>query len=703
MWVCGNNISIFPVDVVKKNGVAVIAKNKMTRQSISQYIPGIAIGVFLVMYSLPAYATQNSSDLFDLSISDLSNVKISSVSKTWENAFKSAAAVDVLTDEHIQRSGATTIPELLRMLPGVEVAQISSNKWAITARGFNDQLANKLLVLIDGRTVYSPHFSGVYWDVQDVILEDIERIEAIRGPGGTLWGANAVNGVINIITKHAKNTQGNYASVGIGTIENGFAEFRNGGKIGDSAYYRAYGKVFDRDDSHTITGENAKDDWQMARGGFRLDWDKSPSEAVTLQGDIYQGKENEGRMLMFPALTSPFVDPTIDHEGGDVSSGNLLARWESTLSENSSIKLQSYIDNARRHYTELGTNTTTFDNEFQHIWRPDNRNEIVWGLGFRYISESIHTGQYFDHFNMNKDDTLYTAFLQDKFTLIPDNLYLTLGSKFEMNQYTDFEYQPTARFAWTPTDNQTLWGAVSRAVRTPNHAEDDFYTVVGALPPNTLAPNTPAGFVRWQGNPYLQSETMTAYELGYRIQPKENMLMSLVGFYNDFDDLVTNRMGSLFPDATTALAMPFENGAEGEVYGVEFSAQADITPVWRVTGSYSFVTLDLHLKPGSTDPRMESYEGTSPKNRFSLLSNWNITENVYMDNALYVVENLPGDNIPSYARFDTKLSWKPCDSQEYGVVGQNLLDNRHPEFSESLFATPTEVPRSVYGYMKWWF
>lgn len=659
--------------------------------------------IMLACFSSSALAHSNNAELFDLSIKDLSNVQVSSVSKTLENAFKSAAAIYVLTQEQIQRSSATSVPELLRMVPGVEVAQISSNKWAITARGFNDQLANKLLVLIDGRTVYSPHFSGVYWDAQDVLLEDIERIEVIRGPGGALWGANAVNGVINIITKHAKNTQGTYVSAGTGTIENGFAEARYGGNAGDGLYYRGYARFFDRDNFHTVNGDNAKDDWNIGKAGFRVDWEQSPQDTKTLQGDIYQGKENEGRTLLFPSLVPPFVNPTIDGEGGDVSGGNILGRWESVLSDTSSLQFQTYIDNARRQYTELGTNTTTFDNELQHSWQPNQTHEIVSGVGFRYITESIHTGQFFNHFNTNKYDSLYTAFAQDKIALVPETLFFTLGSKFEVNNYTGFEYQPTARLAWSVTDKQTLWTAISRAVRTPNHAEHDFNTIVGVVPPGVIAPNTPAGFVRWQGNPSLDAETLTAYEAGYRIQPRENMNFSLSAFYNDFDDLVTNERSAIFPNATTALTTQFQNGAEGEVYGIELTGEVDVTPNWRLTGSYSFVTLDLHLKPGSTDTRVETYEGTSPKNRFSILSNWNIADNIFFDNALYVVESLPTDAIPSYTRFDTKLAWKPVQSNEIGIVGQNLLDNRHPEFSESLFATATEVPRSVYGYVKWWF
>lgn len=666
----------------------------------------IYIVLFICILTLTfntAHATNPTEDLFNLSIEELSNVEISSVSKTLENAFKSAAAIDVLTQEQIRRSGATSIPELLRMVPGVEVAQISSNKWAVTARGFNDQLANKLLVLIDGRSVYSPHFSGVYWDVQDVMLEDIERIEVIRGPGGAIWGANAVNGVINIITKPARNTQGNYVSAGIGSLEKGFIEARHGGHTSDGVYYRGYAKFFDRGNFHTIDGDNAKDAWNIGKGGFRLDWNKTPQDSMTFQGDIYQGKENEDRTLFFPALTPTLTDPTVDAEGGDVSGGNISATWKRVVSGNSSVMFQSYLDNARRHYTELGTNTTSFDNEFQHNWTPDKTHEIVWGAGFRYIAETIHTGRFFNHFNHNKDDTLYTVFAQDKIALWPDRLFLTLGGKLEVNSYTDTEYQPTARLAWTPTDKQTLWTAISRAVRTPNHAEHDFNSIIGILPPGTVAPNTPAGFIRWQGNPGLEAETLMAYEAGYRIQPQDDMNLSVSVFYNDFDRLVTSEQGTFFPDASTALVLPFANGAYGEVYGAECSAQWEITPVWRISSNYTFITLDLHRDIGSTDTRVESYEGTSPKNRFSFISHWNITERLFFDHAFYVVESLPTDTIPSYTRFDSKLAWKPETSMEFGIVGQNLLDNRHPEFSESFFARASEVPRSVYAYTKWWF
>ena len=662
----------------------------------------LVAGVAWLLMSSEGMASSENG-VFKLSLTELSNTKVTSLSKISENAFRSAAAVYILTQEDIKRMGVTSIPEALRVVPGVEVARISSNKWAVTARGFNNQLANKLLVLMDGRAVYNAHFSGVYWDVQDTVLEDIDRIEVIRGPGAAVWGANAVNGVVNIITKHARNTQGSYLSVTAGNQEEGIVQARYGGAVDDDMYYRGYVKYSDRDNFDEVDGDNAFDDWMIGRGGFRVDWDKTPQEAFSIQGDVYSGKENENRVLLFPTLSAPFLIPTEDSNGGEVSGGNLMVKWENTLSNTSAIQIQSYIDSTRRDYDDLGQKQNTFDIDLQHQWKPHRRHEVISGVGFRLVYQSIDESSIFQHVNDHRFDKLYSAFIQDKMALIPDRLYLTLGSKFEHNSYTGLEYQPSARMAWMVSDKQTAWAAVSKAVRTPNYAEHNFRTIVGVVPPNTVASGTPAGFVKWRGNSALNSEDMIAYEIGYRVQPVEHAYFDITAYYHDFENLVTTERGDFFPEPEITSYLTFDNKSFGEVTGVEISANWEVTPTWRLMGSYGLVNMDLHVDDDSADVLEEPLEGDSPRNTASLRSYWNVTDHVSVNKVIYFVDNLVTADIPAYVRFDMNVAWKPWEDMEIGMVGQNLFDGEHREFSEPLFASSTEVPRSIFGYVAWHF
>lgn len=417
------------------------------------------------------HADEPSIDIKGTSLIELMNMKITSVSKTEERLSDAPAAVYVITHDDIRRSGVTSIPEALRLAPGVHVAREGAHSWAISIRGFNSDITNKLLVLIDGRSVYSPLFAGVFWDVQDTLLEDVERIEVISGPGGTLWGANAVNGVINIITRSAQDTLGGFAEFGGGNQEQGFAGLRYGGKLGEDAAVRGYLKTFSRDSFRRADGERAIDDWQMNQGGFRLDWQQSEADLFTVQGDIYSGKEDGMFRDDFILGTVPGPD---FKDQSDVAGGNLLGRWERQLSETSDFQLQAYYDYSKREipgtYDEA---RDTFDIDFQHHFKLGRRNDILWGLGYRWTRDDIDNTTFATFTPDSRSDETFSAFLQDKIDLWDEKLFLTLGSKFEHNDYTGFEYQPNARLSWLPTERQTLWAAVSRAVRTPARLNTD--------------------------------------------------------------------------------------------------------------------------------------------------------------------------------------------------------------------------------------
>lgn len=655
--------------------------------------------IFLICLLYPALSLAAESNrlnnLLSTSISELTNLPVTSVSKLEESRFRSPAAIYVLTSEDLRRLGVQSIPEALRFVPGLDVAQISANKWAISARGFTDQLSNKLLVLMDGRSVYSPHFSGVYWDVQDALIEDVERIEVIRGPGAALWGANAVNGVINIITRQARDSQGGYVSTGFGNAVQNITQARYGSRVGDNLFYRSYAKYSKWDDLTQTNGANANDGWFMQRGGFRVDYEASPQESYTFQGDIYEGNENKGRILRYPSLAAPYVQPTTDAEGGDVGGGNFMFRREKQHSPHSQSKLQVYYDNARRDYADQGILGQTFDMELQRSFLPHPRHQLLVGAGARYVTERTDGSTFFDYPNDHKYYHTLNSFVQDKIALRPDSLYLTLGSKLEENSFSDVEWQPSARLAWHVDDKQTVWTAVSRAVRTPSRAENDLRLVVGVAPG--------AGYLKWQGTDEFDAETLTAYELGYRIRPFENFSFDATGFIHDYSHLRTAERGALFPAPNTARFYPFSNNGYGESYGIELSADYQILPNWRLSANYTFLSVDLHTEAGSTDTVLAGLEGNAPKNRFNLQSSYKLSPTLEWNQTVYYNDNRTSLRIPSYTRVDSSLIWKAQPNLEFALAGQNLLDDQHPEFSASLFSSATNVPRSVFGSITWRF
>ena len=621
-----------------------------------------------------------------------------SAAKHEEPVSTTAAAVYVITQEDIRRSGMTSIPELLRMAPGLDVARVDANHWAISARGFNNANANKLLVLIDGRTVYGPFFGGVFWNVQDLPLEEIDRIEVIRGPGATLWGANAVNGVVNIITKEAKDTQGVFATVTYGSEEQPMSVVRYGGTLGTNLFYRAYVKYFDREHLVDSSGRAEADAWDATRGGFRIDWHASDINVLTLQGDSYSSRA--GETVDEPSLIPPFsraVD-TVSHNTGD----NILGRWTHSFSKTSELTLQMYYDRVQEEEFLTRTSNDTYDFDLQHRFSFGDNQVIAWGFGYRYLTGYANSNSIVALAPRSHQNQLFSAFMQDEITVIKDRLHLTIGSKFERNDFTGVEIQPSGRLVWTPVSRQTVWMAASRAVRTPD-LSDRFVRLNQSV---SQPPGSPPVLVSVFGNPDFQSEELTAYEVGYRIAPIKQLSFDLATFYNVYDRLTAYVPGSPVVELSPApphLLVPVttENGRGGETYGAELLGEWRVLDAWKVSAAYTFLQMNLH----STGPATQD----SPHHEFRLISNVDLPGNMEFNSAVYYVDRITPlvgfgtAQIPSYVRLDLGLTWHPNKSIEIGIWGQNLPDGRHAEFVGNERSAITEIPRSVLGRVTWRF
>ncbi|MBC8873066.1 MAG: TonB-dependent receptor [Planctomycetes bacterium] len=621
------------------------------------------------------------------------DVEVSTVSRTASTVGQSPAAVYVVTGEMIRRSGARSIPEVLRLVPGMNVARVNGNRWAVSARGFNEVFANKLLVQIDGRTVYSPVFSGVYWDQQDVLLEDVDRIEVIRGPGATVWGANAVNGVINIITKRARDTQGMFAEGGGGSREHGFGAFRYGGQIGDSLHYRIYGVLFERDGGFSPT--DAGDDWRKRQMGFLVDWEPCDDQRLTVQGDFYRGQTERRYDSVMPA--PPFFRSGVD-EIEEPAGSNVLMRWSREIDEESDWAVQLYYDSIDRpeQISGFSDSYTTFDLDFQHRFAAGRDHSLTWGFGYRH-TRSVTEGVYVVSFDPpSRSFGLISAFVQDQITLSPDRLNLVVGSKFEDNDFSGFEFQPTARLLWTPSDRQTVWASVSRAVRTPSRSDQDIRLVAYPAAVSFAPPG--ATFVQALGSRGVDSEQLLAFEIGARAQPNDDFWWDLAVFSNHYDDLVMRYPVTPFlpaPSLPPAL-WPFvaTNAGRAHSYGFELAATYRPTPCWDLRGGYSFLKMHLDAPPGQSPGGNQ--EGTSPQNQAFLQSSWNWGRGLELDLIGRYVDTLLALAVPSYVVLDARLAWSPTETLEMAVVGRHLLDASHAEFATRTFHS-SEVQQEVYG------
>ena len=648
----------------------------------------VIVGVFIALAGVPADAQTSTQDLKRMRLDQILEIQVTTVSRVPQNSATAPAAVYVITHEDIRRSGATSIPQLLRLAPGVQVARMSGGTWSIGIRGFADRLARSMLVLIDGRAVYSPLFAGTYWETQDTVLADIDHIEVIRGPGGTLWGANAVNGIINIITKPAAETQGLLVDAGAGSEDRAFGSVRYGGSSG-SLSYRGYFKAFDRGPEFHPDG-NDYDGWRAGQGGFRADWHLSSRRSFTLQGDTYVGRLGERPTVS--SYTSPFSQST--NVRAPLSGGNVIARLSGSGSK-SDYRLQMYYDRTNRDEIPVGEARDTGDFDFQQTLRHWNRNTITWGAEYRVTSGRITAVAPSAFVPARRTDNLYTAFANDELSLVPGRLQLTVGSKVEHNDYSAFEIQPTARVAWTPDTANMLWAAITRAVRTPSRVETDYTTtsyVSGAAPPI---------FVRLMPNPDFMPEGLVAYQAGYRMRPMESIYVAVAGFYNDLQDTLSTELLNAFVEpgsggpARLVLPVEFGNGLHGHSQGGEVTGDFRPVPWWRLTANYSYLDVSMTKDPGGNDVSQErTYEARIPHHQVQAgasvdISRWSA------DWMFRYVSALPAGPVPAYTASDVRVGWRLNPHVELSVVGQDLFHGHHLEWPN------IGIERSVYARITW--
>jgi iron complex outermembrane recepter protein len=616
-----------------------------------------------------AWAASDVQQLKDLSIEELSNIEITSVSKRDEKLSNAPTSVFVITSEDIRRSGATSLPEALRLAPNLQVARVSANEYAISARGFNGTAANKLLVLIDGRSVYSPLFSGVFWDVQNVMIEDIERIEVISGSGGTLWGVNAVNGVINVITRSAAQTQGGLVAVGGGNQEDR-ASLRYGGKLGEDVNFRVYATHFDLQDTETQSGETKHDSAHQSQVGFRADWQRD-ADSVMVKGDAYTGREGQ------PPPGSISISGVALALGEiNVTGANMISRWEHSWEGVGALSVQAYYDHTERSVPPTFEDSQGIvDLELQYSANPIGAHTTVWGGEYRYGMDRVTNSQYIALLPANLDQAWASLFAQDEIALL-DRLRLTLGARIEHNDYVGTEFLPTARLAWNWAPNEMLWAAASRTDRAPSRLDHD--TFVPGQPPYLL-----------RGGPNVLAETADDYEIGYRGQITRAASFSATVYHTIYDRLRTQQIDPSFT------YLYYGNGIKGTTSGIELWGSYQVTPIWRLNAGFNRLRQELKLTPYSIDiGTLESDEGANPSRWGMLRSSLDLGSRTELDLTLRYVDALAQPVVPSYTALDLRLGWQLRSNVDLSIVGQNLLGAGHGEFTD--ITTRTEFKRAVF-------
>jgi iron complex outermembrane recepter protein len=659
--------------------------------------------VFLLLsLSPPALPQTAENDLTKMNIEDLMNVEVTSVSRHQQSLSQTAAAVFVITEEDILRSSAANIPELLRMVPGVQVAQISASSWAISVRGFNGRFSEKVLVMVDGRTVYVPSFGGVFYEVVDVPLEQIARIEVIRGPGGSVWGANAVNGVINILTKKASATPGTTLVAGGGSTDRGFGLLQEGGKLRSIGDFRVFAHYSTEGSLHEQDGPLEGDGWHILHGGFRSDSQISSKDTLSVQGNIYSGREGGSgqRIASFTQPPSPNVLTEVN-----ISGGSFQTSWNHRYSGRSDTTLMvSYQRSARSDIIDERRGILDFD--FQHNLSIGERHQFVWGFDYRYSSAQTEGSFAYSLIPPDRDTNLYSGFLQDQIALVADRLSLTLGAKLEHHYYSGFGVMPSARIAWTPSTKSTYWAAVSRALRSPSDLDDGMRVISAVFP----GPGGMPVAVLNIGNPRLQNESLLAYEAGYRTLLRKNLSIDLATFYHSYDKLQTWEPSAPFLEDTPLpphMVIPYiaENTMHGEAHGLEFFANWQMLPRWTLSPGYAFERLHLHLDPGSQDTSTIPFiGGSTPVHSAQLRSHVALPRRFCWDTSVYFVDRLVSPVIASYTRLDSGLTWQRKEHLTLSIFGQNLLQDHHLEFQDlTQTLNSSLMKRSAYAKITWHF
>ena len=655
-----------------------------------------------ILASLPVYAGQTVKDLTELSIEELLNIKVTSVARKPQSLRTAAAAVFVITSEDIRRSGLHSLPEVLRLAPGVQVARIETGIWGISIRGFNEDFAKKLLVLVDGRRVYAEVSSGVYWSMQEMPLDDIDRIEVIRGPGAAMWGVNAFNGVINIITKPAGDTQGAFLSTEAGTEMETNNRLRYGGRMGSKASYRMGARESGHEHLSSAAGAVSAYGWNTASMDFRIDWDPTSRDSIAFSGQGYHSEL--GHTLFLPSASNPF--PPFRDVGEKSWSGDLQANWQRRLSDGSSIEARFSWDRTEYGDANVPVHINDIELEVEHRLKLGSRQDFVWGASFRDGKYDVVPQQTFRIVPPHTDADIYSFFAQDQIALVRDRLYLILGVQTGHHYAVGFEVQPTGRLLWTPTTKLTSWAAVSRAVRTPSAGELGFDALVASIP---LQPPL-FGLVHVLGTPGLRPETMLAYEAGQRVQLGPTVSLDVSVFYNVHQHLIGRNTGSPFfvpprPNELPHLDLPvqFENALQGVSYGSELSASWAPAERWRVMAGYSWLRTQTRAYPGMTINDPADTGGTSPQQQWELRSHLDLTKRLDLDTALYFYGAMPAIGVPRYLRGDLRLGWRPKEKVEFSAGVQNAFDPSHLEFFSTRLRESLNVPRNVYGALAWRF
>jgi iron complex outermembrane receptor protein len=689
-------------------------KQRVHRLNGLTLVSSVLLATLPLMSSADELAGPETEKLMELSLEELLQVKVTTLSRKPQALSSTAAAIFVVNQNDIQRSGALTIPEVLRMVPGIEVARLDANTWAVTARGSNGVFANKLLVLMDGRTLYSPLYSGVYWETHDTDLSSIERIEVIRGPGATMWGANAVNGVINIITKDAEDTQGTRAEAVVGNYTNFETTVRHGGGSGNM-HYRAFVKYFDRNGF----AEDSYDDWKFSRIGGRVDWSDQSNDELTFTSEIYSGNVGENNLTNQP--TPPYsTSVNVERE---FTGGFANGVWNHSLSESSDLQFRLTYDHNAIDQVAPEETRNTWDLDFQHHKEVGSRHDIVWGLG--YLNSKDSTTPSFTVALDPEERTLrrQSGFIQDEIRM-SETVNLTLGTKVEKNSFgsDDFEWSPNVRLAWQANESSTVWGSVARAIRSPSRIEQDGRIVGVMLPPfvpiGPGQPSTPLPTaITINGNPELNSEKVVAYEAGFRSQPFDKMSYDIAIFYNEYDDLRDTQFQMPICEPTGApvtdplspacfagmdpyvnLPLMFVNGHEQNNYGLELAVSHKALDWWRLDWAYSY----LHTGDPVTLPFSVGQD--SPEHQLSLRSAMDVTQRMSLDLWLRYVDELKAQGVDSYTAMDARLSFLPIPSLRVTLEGRNLLDSGHIEFIEEFGVNRgTEIPREGYIQLQWQF
>jgi iron complex outermembrane receptor protein len=646
---------------------------------------------------------QPPQNLADKSLEDLMAIRVTSVSKKEQPLSRVPAAIRVISAEEIRRSGAANIPDLLRMVPGVDVAQIDASGWAISARGFSDQFSNKMLVMIDGRSVYDPLFAGTLWDVTSVPLEDIDRIEVIRGPGATMWGTNAVNGIINIITKSADQTQGALVTAGGGTVERAFATARYGGAAGRNGHYRLFGQYSGRGNSFDSARAGGLDNEGMSRAGFRGDWNLSAADKLMVEGEAYDGASHGLADLLTGSLLplQELLSFKSHLEGGDV-----LGRWTHSLRSGAETMVQVSYNHSARDYQFIDLERGVLDLDFQYRFAIDDRNDILWGLGYRRVGDSTNSRANFSFSPPDQVLNTVNAFVQDEIEVMQDRLWLTLGVKLERNSYSGLQTEPGAKLSWASNPRNTLWASVSSADRVPSRADTESVIQLGTVGFQGGLPLV----ARLYGSRGFHSENLVAYEVGYRAEPFKRFALDVSTFYNRYHNLRSIEPGVPFLEmgpATAQLIVPrvLSNRIHGAVYGTELQADWKLARWWTVNSGYTWLKPLFHRTLSSQDnTTVAFYEGKDPRNRFTVRSSMNLPRRFELDQSIYYSGRLSLGPVPAYTRYDVRIGWRASESVEFSVAGQNLLQARHMEFAGvGDIYVPMPVKRGFYGKLVWHF